>query len=577
MTVTFYSRNAPADAQVERQVRVSLAKRNFPFFIQHYLRTDEGEPFDLADFHVEWAELCSSDEEKVLVLGPAAHGKTTIFVRAYATWLATCFPNVRVKLGAKNMDTAAARLLAVKTELESNERLIEDFGPFVSDLWRHDRINVRQRTVRDIEPTIQAFGSETTIMGSRATHLLLDDYVTEENSGAHVEERTRAKLSTNFSTTLKKLGYPGRKLYIRWVNTVVDLRDLVHVYANVNGAMPEDNRPTWRSTRGFKVWRRPSIDETTGDVLWPKIHTREELEAERTDDVMAFLKRMQNRCLDPSMMEFRREWFYGDQAAIPPLPGCLDYDRVLGQAPHLPAGAHATLAGGYDPNPGTSENSKYCAYAELGFDRLQGEPRTYAVTALARFRDTLPKQEAFIVAQAMGRGTALILIEANVANQWLLQLPNIQGAVKSGFRIEPHYTSVKNKPDPDTGVPSLAGMIRGGLLRFPYGDAQSRAMTELAISEFLSYPEGATSDMVMSIWFAILAAKKVAIRKGLRTYGGVGNVLSRLAPTLAAIERHFPTMASPIDAEQMRAAKMATGPLPEWQTGDVRRGGLDGD
>lgn len=543
MSVTVYAPSAPPDVEVERRIRVDLARRNPVYFTVYYLRDDDGQPFHLAPFHSEWLNLCASDLERVLILGPAAHGKTTLVVKAYAVYLICNFPDVRIKLGCKNSGDAEARLFSIKQELENNERLIEDYGTFVSDKWRETEINVRQRTIRDIEPTIRAFGSEASIIGARATHLILDDIVTEQNSGMSVEDGTRAKLSTNFNTAFKKLGYPKKRLFIRWVNTVVDLRDLVHEYAAVHGQMPDDGRTEWKSTKNFHVWHRRALDETTGETIWPEGYPLELALKEKAEDLISFLKRMQNLCLDPSTLNFQRAWFDGDANAMPPMPGCLDFARVLQADPPARDNARYVKAAGYDPNPGTSENSKYCAYAEVMFDREQQEPHTYYVTDLARFRAPLPEQERFIVDRALNRNPALIYVEANVQNQWLLQLPGMQSAVKAGYRIEPHYTSVKNKPDPETGVPSIAGIVRAGLLRFAYGDIHSRELAEIAIGEFLTYPQGATSDVLMAIWFAILAAKKVTVRKGLRIHApALPGWLNRGARTSEQIERWYPGM-----------------------------------
>ncbi len=208
-------------------------------------------------------DLISSDREKVMLLAPAAHGKTTLVVRAYTIWLLCCFPNVRIKIGTKNSDDAATRLLDIKTELESNERLIADFGAFKGDHWREMEINVAQRISHDKEPSVRVFGSETSIFGQRATHLILDDYVTEQNSGSHVKDQTRAKLSTYYWAGLNKLGYPNQKMIQRWVNTVVDQRDLMHELGAVNGRMPDDSRVTWTSSKGWYVWRRPALDNAT--------------------------------------------------------------------------------------------------------------------------------------------------------------------------------------------------------------------------------------------------------------------------------------------------------------------------
>jgi hypothetical protein len=563
-------------AALEREITRSMAE-DVVYFTQHYLRDDDGNPFDLEPFHVEMLELSSStakEDEKVILLEPAAHGKTTLAIICASVFDVCMDPDDIIAIGCKNYPDGKDRLRAIKAILEKNEALIEDFGPFVGPVWTEDQIVVARRRNWSVkEPTIRVFGSETSVFGWRAKKVRLDDYITLQNSGPQVEENTRNRVRTNFNDGVLKMGYPKKPFKVVWVNTVVDLRDLIHEKAALNGQMPDDARVHWRSDKGFRVVRREALDESTGAVLWPSAHTKESLEEEKATDLMTFLRRMQNRCIDPQTVAFQRRWFDGDDSLVPPAPGCLDRERVLG-APFVGKQWPSwTLSGGYDPNPGTSENSKYCAYVELAFDRTVDEPRAYYINDIARFRGTLPQQEEFVVRRAIERTIALILIEANVQNQWLLQLPGMQAAVKSGRRIEPHWTSVKNKPDPETGIPSLAGMVRAGLIRFPYGDARSRQLSETLIAEMLAYPQGATSDILMALWFAILAAKKVSKRMGLRVFGG-GTIpfISNRTVSPERVDRYFgakvwpyPTVTDRANPEPMIAGEVA------------RRGTRDGD
>jgi hypothetical protein len=540
--VIVYSPSALPDVEIERQVRIETGRTNLAYFALHYLTDDEGKPFEFENFHVEWCDLCTSKEERVLILGPATFGKTTIVAKVYPIWLCCYYPNARIKLGSKTSDDAEARLDQIKTELETNALLIEDFGEFRSDHWRTKEINIAQRTLHDKEPTIMAFGAESSVSGVRATHLVLDDIVTEKNSGIHVEEQTRRKMGTDFYMYFRKMNYPKRRLYIRWINTVVDMRDLVHECANQNGQMPDDNRPTWHSTKNFYVWRRAAYDEEKQTTLWPAAYTVEDAEREKAEDLISFLKRMQNRALDPSTLPFQRAWFDGDDKLVPPAPGCLDRFRVFDAMPPTKDTAIWVRGGGYDPNPGLSENSGYCAYAELSVDRMSAKPRTYYITYLARFRDTFPKQIAYLVDRTRARHPNLTFIERNVQQQWFLQVPEITTLNASGFRVEGHYTGAKNKPDPATGVPNFAGMVRAGTLRLPYGDQHSREMSEIAIGEFLAYPQGATSDVVMAIWFAKLACDKALLQSGLRVYGGNMPAWADNQPTMESLDRMWPTV-----------------------------------
>jgi hypothetical protein len=85
-------------------------------------------------------------------------------------------------------------------------------------------------------------------------------------------------------------------------------------------------------------------------------------------------------------------------------------------------------------------------------------------------------------------------------------------------------------------------MIRAGTLRFCYGDKHSQEMTEIAIGEFLAYPQGATSDVVMAIWFAKLACDKALVQSGLRVYGGNLPAWANTEPMMESFDRLFPTM-----------------------------------
>jgi hypothetical protein len=40
-----------------------------------------------------------------------------------------------------------------------------------------------------------------------------------------------------------------------------------------------------------------------------------------------------------------------------------------------------------------------------------------------------------------------------------------------------------------------------GRIRLPYGDAESRAMSQMLIQEAKSYPQGETDDLLMALWF----------------------------------------------------------------------------
>jgi hypothetical protein len=249
---------------------------------------------------------------------------------------------------------------------------------------------------------------------------------------------------------------------------------------------------------------------------------------------------MQNFCVDPETLTFRREWFYG-RDGDPTLPGCLDWNRTLDELPEGDGAPTWSKASGYDPAYREKDEGSWCAYAEVGFDRKSADPRAYLVTDLWRGRMDVMSQEAFLGDRVEGRHLAILHIEDNAAQQWLLQLPRIKSLVLSGFRIEGHNTNVRTKYDPETGLPAMAGRIKGGKVRFPYGDQRSRQWSDLIIGEFLAYPQGATKDMMMALWMAILAAEKVvrASKAGI-IERAISPFLLRHGMSAANVERYYP-------------------------------------
>ena len=68
----------------------------------------------------------------------------------------------------------------------------------------------------------------------------------------------------------------------------------------------------------------------------------------------------------------------------------------------------------------------------------------------------------------------------------------------------PHTTSV-NKADPKYGVESIGDYFRQGRIRIPYQSPTSRLKASELVDELLRYPDGQTTDLVMSTWFHTLA------------------------------------------------------------------------
>jgi hypothetical protein len=111
-----------------------------------------------------------------------------------------------------------------------------------------------------------------------------------------------------------------------------------------------------------------------------------------------------------------------------------------------------------------------------------------------------------------------IVVEVNAAQRWLLQQPHVQRWMQAtGIRFVPHTTTI-NKRDPKYGLESIGDFFRQGKIRIPWGDFRSRNVMQILIDEGLQYPDGDTTDVIMSTWFHTLAVMNHYVPKKFTGY-----------------------------------------------------------
>jgi hypothetical protein len=73
----------------------------------------------------------------------------------------------------------------------------------------------------------------------------------------------------------------------------------------------------------------------------------------------------------------------------------------------------------------------------------------------------------------------------------------------TGITFLPHSTTI-NKRDPKYGLESIGDLFRQGKIRLPWSNIPARNRIAPLITEGLQYPDGDTTDLLMSTWFAKL-------------------------------------------------------------------------
>jgi predicted phage terminase large subunit-like protein len=140
----------------DRLARVARAKDDPRFFcsyyLAHYFRHPEtGEPTDLADWQGEVIDL-TRNHKSIAIAAPRGHGKTTFLALALTLRdLLVGASKFTIYLGP-TAKSARDRITEIRLELETNERILEDFGDL---LRKEDRHGNRKKAGRQASDDLQ--------------------------------------------------------------------------------------------------------------------------------------------------------------------------------------------------------------------------------------------------------------------------------------------------------------------------------------------------------------------------------------------------------------------------------------
>jgi hypothetical protein len=450
----------------------------------------------LEEFHLRLIHTASTDV-RALILYPATHGKTTIVSTLLPIWRICKDPNVRIVIIGKN-DTETEGIMAViQSELTDNTELIRDFGPFKPDSqddkpWALGRMSVQKRTRRAKEPTITVFGSGAkTVLGYRTDLTICDDVVTDKNSATPEQRR---KLRDWFDLCVET-GPEHQDSQLIVVGTRFDPADL---YADLE-RMQFEGGNLWKLQLEDAI-----VDEEEHKTLWPERWPWKRLMQQKAKQgTLNFNKRYRNIAVDASRMVFKEEYVKGGTIGPVEFPGCLDRSYSVGGYE-----THWKRVGGFDPAVGLTRSAKFCAHLVLAAGSCVLHDRCFWVVDLERDQWTLPQQVDTIISKHEEYQLLISKIEANSFQAGLAQ--EVESKLKAqdkALRIEPHYTTRVNKPDPELGVQSMSPWFERGAVHIPWADAHSQRKMAVLVDELVQYP-GRTTDTVMAMWFAYRALQE---------------------------------------------------------------------
>jgi len=467
---------------------------DFTDFRDRYFLTEQGIPFETADFHENWIKSINKallHGSQQMILSPPRHGKTELLIH-FVIWLICRNPNIRIMWVGGNEDIAMNSVMSVMDTLEQNDKLKEDFcgpnGTFkpatrAGKMWSRNGFTVSTRTVSGIKsPTMIGIGRGGKIL-SRDCDIIIADDIEDHSSTMQPSSRNNTK---------------------NWWTTTLGSRKEEHTAMLVIGSRqhPED---LYSALLESEAWE--TIVEEAHDSLCivPEFDEEDHVDCMLWSGKRSFkwlMDRKRDAMTTGGLKNFEMVYLnkaYNDSLSLfnpESIEKCYKPNMPLGT---VPEGAY--LVAGLDPA---------ATGYQAGF--------LWAVETGEKIKLTMVDLENH---HGGGLDEAFALIrnwhEKYNCYHWVIEENGFQKAIRQdkrikeycnvqGIKLEGHETH-KNKWDEKFGVTSLAPMFNEEMISLPFygGDAQAKSITyQKQLVYFASKGSGGRgfkSDVVMASWF----------------------------------------------------------------------------
>lgn len=276
--------------------RRAIVKHSFYYFLLIYAK--KYLTYDLAKFQKEMINLVENDEIQTLVItGFRGCGKSSIVTTFYTIWSIIGGQGKRFPLIiCKNIEQAKQQLKNVKYELETNELLKRDLGPFrEKDEW-----NAYSLFIKDYGARITATSIEQSIRGIRHGEYRPDLIICDDIEDLE-STRTSGRRDKTYDLLTKEI-IPAGDRYTK----LIVLGNVLHEDSIVNRL-----RKNIESGKLKGIYRKYPIVNSQGKCVWPeKFPDSEAIEKEkqRIGDPNVWSSEFLLRIVSDSDAICRREW-----------------------------------------------------------------------------------------------------------------------------------------------------------------------------------------------------------------------------------------------------------------------------
>lgn len=459
-----------------------------------------------------------------LFLVPPNHGKSTTLTMNYVTWRIHRNPNIEVIIVSQTEKMAKKFLNGIKQRLTSpfyaamHEAFAPDGGWKDPDgSWTATEIYIKGKNSDgekggQKDPTVQALGVGGQIYGARADLVVLDDIETLKNVAAWSDH-----LDWMGQEVMTRPGATGQVIVCGTRVASVD------VYQKLR-----DEFADWKGQPLFNYLAQPAVLETADNpegwvTLWP----------ERWPGRDLALMQAKIRSAGKWALVYQQADVSEDSdfpaGAVECSVGARFYGvMTAGARGHRERGMEGLyVCAGYDPAA-----SGHSAFVVLGVDRI--EQKIWLLDALSQKDMNAATVQATIPMLTDKFGIKEWVVEVNAMNRYVSQDPAITRPLfAKGVRMRPHTTGV-NKTDPIFGVKSMAPLFLSCGTPIPDSDLWQRTpdqalidlpnkKTNRHVAELVmqlitwqpELPKSQKTDLVMALWFAVIAARDaMGIGKG---------------------------------------------------------------
>ena len=489
-----------ADWKIPEQASKSLS--NFSKFRERYFLTEKGIPFETAPFHKNWIKhilKAIKNGSQLQILSPPRHGKTELLIH-FCIWQICQNPNIRILWVGGNEDISKNSVSSVLDQLETNEKLIEDFcGPGGSfkpatrtgKSWSQSGFTVATRTVSGIKsPTMVGLGRGGKIL-SRDCDIIIADDIEDHSSTVQPSARDHTK---------------------NWWTTTLGSRKEEHTAIVVIGSRqhPED---LYSSLLDNAAWEciveeahdsacaipEEDIKKHKKCMLWSGFRTYKWLHGRKQDSMTTGgLQRFEmvylNRAVAGGLQIFNPE----------SIENCKTGDHSIGVIPpksYLVAGLDPA-ATGYQAAVLWAVTLEPFSMVLVDIDNQHGGGIDQALRVIKEWKDRYDLYHWVIEENNFQKAIR--------QDQRIKEYCNVQGIILEG------HETYKNKWDPQFGVTAMANLFDDGKIVLPYANPESQTKVDQYKKQLIYFASKGqqkaktVSDIVMASWFPMKVIRRIS-------------------------------------------------------------------